>query len=213
MPDWNILHQRWDEEIGDEKREAEVDDDDPDEVHQVGLLALRKQEHHQEGAHCRRNRGEDGREDSPVAVTAVMVNHHNRRVDDDSQRDSDSRKGVDMDLKPGERIYRQSREDVHRESGEDDQHISPRAVNDEYEQQENQHAEACPEIDPVQLTLDIFRRIVRDRGRDLPGEAAPQLIHLRPHRRGCGQQVGRGGYLRRHGDGVQAVHPVVVGGK
>ena len=142
-----------------------------------------------------------------------MVNHHYRRVDDDPQRDRDPSEGVDVDLKPGERIDRQSREDVHGESGENDQHVSPRAVDDEDEQQEYQHAEACPEIDPVQLVPDIFGRIVRDRGRDLAGETAPQLIHLRPHRRGCGQQVGRGGYLRRHCDGVQAVHPVVVGGK
>ena len=93
----DIFHQRRNEEVADKEGKSQVCGNDPDEICKVGLLFLRQEEHHQEGSDGGRNGRKYGREDLPVMPVAEVVNHHDRGVDHDSERDGDTGESVDVD--------------------------------------------------------------------------------------------------------------------
>ena len=54
-----------------------------------------------------------------------MIYHHYRRIDDDSERDRDSGKSVDMDADSGKGIYSQRYKKIDSQGHSNDEHISP----------------------------------------------------------------------------------------
>ena len=206
----NIFHQRRDEQVGDDQRQSQVNDNHPDEVHEVGFFLFRKQKDHHQCADSRGRGRKDGRESLPVFEMGVVVDHHDRGVDDYSERDRDSGKGVDVDLKTCQTVDHQGGQHIDRQSEDNDQHIPPRPVDQEHEHQQNQDAEGGTDIDFAEFLADILRGIVGDAGGDFRREAFLKLRHPFLDGGSDSQQVGRRSYLHRQSNGVQTVDTIVT---
>lgn len=90
----------------------------------------------------RQQRPEDGNEYPPVAVVAVMIDHDDRRVDDDPQRDRDPGERINMDIQPEQVVKDHGDQDIDHERRHDDQQIAEIPADQIDEQQQDGDARA-----------------------------------------------------------------------
>ena len=147
-----LVKQGRDEKPCGHKSHRQIDDDDQGEVCKVLLVLLRKQHHDTQGADSCGCGTQKRRKDRPVPVVGIMVHHHYGGVDDYPQGDGNARKGIDMDTQAGKVVYDYGYEDIHRQSGGNDEKVSPGAVHKIDEHQEYQDTEQRPAIQLVELS-------------------------------------------------------------
>ena len=81
-------------------------------VHQAQPLSLGQEPYHRQCTDGRKQRAENRKERLSVAVVAVMIDHNNRCVDDNSQRHSYSCQGIDMNIEREEMIKYHRHQDI-----------------------------------------------------------------------------------------------------
>ena len=149
-----------------------------------------QQENQEQSSNSRQHGSHHVRKRSPVLPIGIMVNHHDGRVDDNTEGDRDAGKGINMYGNAGECVYRNGNQQVHRQCQSHHKHIPPRMVHEEDEKQQDKKAKACPDINLLQFTGDIFRSIIADRCSNLLREAVLQPGHQILHRKDSGQKIG-----------------------
>ena len=209
-PQRKFVEQRRDEQQRHEQRDGEVDDDYQRKVGQVGLLFLGKQPDDAQRPDRGEQRPEDRDENPAVAVIAVMVDHDDRRVDDDAERDRDARQRVDVNVQPEQVVEDHGDQDVHHERHQDDEQVAQVAADQEDEQQQDRHAQQRPDVYFIQLSGDVAGGVVVERRGDFGRKTRLQALHLRADRRGDAQHVRMAFAGDREVDGVQPVDPEIA---
>ena len=92
-----------------------------------------------------------------------MVDHDDRRVDDDAERDRDARQRVDVNVQPEQVVEDHGDQDVHHERHQDDEQVAQVAADQEDEQQQDRHAQQRPDVYFLQLSGDVAGGVVVDR--------------------------------------------------
>ena len=156
------LDQRRDQEKGNRQRDRQVNDNHGREILQVQPdLLIEKEDDHQRANRGQRRR-QDRKEGLPVVPVADMVGHHDRIINHETQRNGDTRQRIKLDLQPQQVIENHGDTKIHRQADHDQEQIAGLPGNAPHEQQQDQDREARPQVDCIQLLLDIFRRVVTD---------------------------------------------------
>ena len=120
-----IIQQRRHEEARHGKGNGQIDDNHEGKIRQIRPFGIREKQDHEQGRYSRRDGTEQLREHSPVPPARIVVNHQDAVVDDDSERDRDAGKSVDMYVKPQEEIQGHRNQQIDRHGDGDDHHIAP----------------------------------------------------------------------------------------
>ena len=80
-----------------------------------------------------------------------MVDHDDRRVDDDTQRDCNPGERIDMDVQPEQVIENHGDQDIDHERYRDDQQVAEIPADQIDEQQQDGYAEQRAEVDFMQF--------------------------------------------------------------
>ena len=205
-----IIQQGGHEEICDQQRNAEVDDYGKGEFRQAELFLLRQEENHHQGGNRGQHGAQQGREHAAVVVAGIVVHHHDGVVDDDSERYRDPGEGVDVDFQAHQPVQAHGDEYVHRKGDGHHEHISPRAVDKEGEDQEYEQAEQGAHINLVELAAYVFRRVVIDHYAYLLGKVRPEFLNLLLDLPDHGDEVGIPAHPHCKIEGIEAVDAEVT---
>ncbi len=200
-----LVEQRRYEEQRHDQRNDEVDDDYQREIGQVGLLFFGEQPDDPQCSDRGEQRPEDRDEDAPVAIIAVMVDHDDRRVDDNAQRHGDTGQRVDVDVQIQEVVEDDCHEDIDCERDGDDEQVVEIPADEVDEQHQDRYAEKRAEIDFVQFARNVFRCVVGERRGDARREGGLQALHLLFDVFCHPQHIGGGFAADGEGDRVESV--------
>ena len=188
------LDQRRDQEKGNRQRDRQVNDNHGREILQVQPdLLIEEEDDHQRADRGQRRR-QDREEGLPVVPVTDMVGHHDRVINHETQGNGDARQRIKLYLQPQQVIEDHGDTKIHRQADHDQEQVAGFPGDDPHEQQQDQDREARPQVDRIQLLLDIFRRVVADvhfiTGRQALTQVGHRLLHL------LGQAQLVGGLLR-----------------
>ena len=138
-----------------------------------------------------------------------MVYHHDAVVDDDAQRHRHAGEGVDMDVQAHEEVTRHRYQQVDSQRDAYHDHVPPRPRRREGEEQQDEQAEARPEIYLVQFVGDVLGVVVTHGNAYLlrdhvlhRGQAVLDVLHHR-------DEIGVGGRFYGQIQDVEAVDAVI----
>ena len=118
-----------------------------------------------------------------------MIDHDDRRVDDDPQRDRDPGERINMDIQPEQVVKDHGDQDIDHERRHDNQQIAEIPADQIDEQQQDGDAEQRADVDFMQFPRDVLRSVVGQRRGQFIWEGGLKALHLRLDRRGDLQDI------------------------